>query len=876
MISTYWKLAGLFFVGGLAARAADPPLTVYLAPNTHGTVSGWLVDFDTERSHVVNNYAAHMDRVDADPAYAMAYSEVPNLMVLMQFAPERLAQLKRQLREGRTELVNGFFLEPTINLSGGEALAQMGTLGLRWYDEVFGVRPRFSWMIDVCGTHRQMPQIVCGLGLEALFFSRNNPSDKSAFWWAAPDGSRTLAICLGRGYSSTSKIFKTADPLNATEMDALYKFIAEERQASPSTRSVFAGVGGGDYSLAPKRASYPGELVTAWQQRYPDVRLRFAVPGDYVDALKAEIRAGQITLAEYSGDTAHSYNAFWMNMPEVKLAYRRSEHALQAAEQLSTAASLTAGAAYPSEPLYNSWLLMLMNMDRNILWGAGAGEPFYGPGHWNANDRFEYVNRHAGSVLDSSLASLTRPGNGVALYNPLNWRREDPIELPMPAGKRPVGLACEARAEEVLCAVPQPASGISSIRLQAGATPKAVEAPFEETVETAYYTLKLDRRTGAIVSLRDKAGREYLGGPANVVLAESVAGIVKDPANYMVARPLRKIVDTSSSHESRWRLLRGPLTTTLVAKSGFVGESTLERRITLYATSPRIDFETTVDLRSPDTLVTVDFPLAGTVVERTRGIPYGFATVDPRHVAAPTGYFLGGDHRLYGFSDAISPAVRWSDYGVAGGGGLALLDRGLTCHELNGNTVTLALLNAQSHYRKLANTVLAGQGRHTFAYALWPHSGSWQQARIPQRAWEFNTPVLAQAGRLAAKETSFLATSPNMIVEAVRRIGPDIELRMVEWTGTAGEAEVTLRLPHSNARITNLMGEQGHALVASSGAYRFPVKPQQIVTLRFAAPAAVAVPPAIRAWDALIPPAKRGAYRQHLDAKGYPGGEPKW
>jgi alpha-mannosidase len=213
---------------------------------------------------------------------------------------------------------------------------------------------------------------------------------------------------------------------------------------------------------------------------------------------------------------------------------------------------------------------------------------------------------------------------------------------------------------------------------------------------------------------------------------------------------------------------------------------------------------------------------------------------------------------------------------VAGGGGLALLDRGLTCHELNGNTVTLALLNAQSHYRKLANTVLAGQGRHTFAYALWPHSGSWQQARIPQRAWEFNTPVLAQAGRLAAKETSFLATSPNMIVEAVRRIGPDIELRMVEWTGTAGEAEVTLRLPHSNARITNLMGEQGHALVASSGAYRFPVKPQQIVTLRFAAPAAVAVPPAIRAWDALIPPAKRGAYRQHLDAKGYPGGEPKW
>jgi len=58
---------------GLAMWGAGPrPLTVYLAPNTHGTVSGWLVDFDSERSHVVNNYLSHMDRVASDKNYAMA------------------------------------------------------------------------------------------------------------------------------------------------------------------------------------------------------------------------------------------------------------------------------------------------------------------------------------------------------------------------------------------------------------------------------------------------------------------------------------------------------------------------------------------------------------------------------------------------------------------------------------------------------------------------------------------------------------------------------------------------------------------------------------------------------------------------------------
>jgi len=62
-------------------------------------------------------------------------------------------------------------------------------------------------------------------------------------------------------------------------------------------------------------------------------------------------------------------------MPEIKGRYRRSEHALQAAEMLSAASSLEARAPYPSGTFYNAWLMMLMNMDRNILWGAGAGAP---------------------------------------------------------------------------------------------------------------------------------------------------------------------------------------------------------------------------------------------------------------------------------------------------------------------------------------------------------------------------------------------------------------------------------------------------------------------------------------------------------------------
>jgi hypothetical protein len=164
----------------------------------------------------------------------------------------------------------------------------------------------------------------------------------------------------------------------------------------------------------------------------------------------------------------------------------------------------------------------------------------------------------------------------------------------------------------------------------------------------------------------------------------------------MVARPGRKLVATSSSEKPRIEVSTGPLFTLIRATSDFYGGSKLVRDIILYKDYPRVDFETVLDWQGSDVLVTVDFPLAGQVVERTRGIPYGFATLDPRRPTPPIDYYLQADHRQYGYSEAMMPAVRWSDYRFADGSGVALLDRGLTCHEFNPDTITLGLMNAQN------------------------------------------------------------------------------------------------------------------------------------------------------------------------------------
>ena len=71
-------------------------------------------------------------------------------------------------------------------------------------------------------------------------------------------------------------------------------------------------------------------------------RIRFPTLGNYLDELWPPIRSGPITIPTMRGGTAYDFDAFWIECPRVKTWYRKSEHALQAAEMLATIASLRA------------------------------------------------------------------------------------------------------------------------------------------------------------------------------------------------------------------------------------------------------------------------------------------------------------------------------------------------------------------------------------------------------------------------------------------------------------------------------------------------------------------------------------------------------
>lgn len=788
-------------------------------------------------------------------------SEVNNFIAIMNFQPQRIPELKQRIQEKRVELVNGFFLESTINLSGGEALVRLGVEGLRWYEQMLGVRPKYAWMIDVCGTHDQMAQISSGLGLEAMVYTRRNPTGKTIYWSVSPDGSQILTLSPGE-YSEASSIFSTKVPLTAEELSALEKFFESKEAITPEGAPILVLAGGDDYALAPVVKKYPSEFLNQWAEAAPGRTVDFATLSDYVGSILPEIQSGTIRIPALFGGTAYDFDAFWIENPTVKSRYRRDEHALQAAEILATIASLTMQHEYPVKALYNSWILMCLNMDRNTLWGSAGGMVFVSDQSWDVRDRFEWVKKTTDQVFEASGKALLPEGDQIGLFNPLNWNRNDPVELRLPAGTSLDGVVCESLPNgSVLCGIEMPSISVGGWKLarRPAEAPRSIDLP--EVLETNYYSFSIDRRTGALTSLKlKKTGRELLAGPSNVIVAERPFKKQDTPADYMAPRPERTRLATSSDQLTTVQVSKGSVALTIEARGTFYGGGAIRRVIRFYHESSRIDFETELNDIPNYTVVVSEFCLASDVLEIRRGIPFGFSH----------GAWSKPDLDLHGWTKGIVPTVRWIDYALAGGGGFAILDRGLAGRELNQRTPIIYLLNAEDKYHGFENSWLSGKGRHLLPYSLVAYDETWREARIPQMAWEYNREPVVIPGRVNTQAHAFLETSDNLIVEALRREGNHIELRLVECFGLPGTATVKLLLPHNNATLMDLIGRKQTALPRSSP-YQFAIRPQQIVTMHFETSSILPIPEPVTAWDPFVPREKLAAlHTYNPNLKGHP------
>ncbi len=782
------------------------PFTAILVSETHWD-RAWYLPFQTFRLRLVRLIDRLLDIMDSDSAFRCFTLDGQMLPVqdYLEVRPERRADLERHIRAGRL-LVGPWYALADEYLVSPEALVRNLMLGLEMANELGGAM-REGYTPDAFGHIGQLPQILHGAGIGSAVFWRGLGDEGEAlgdqFWWAAPDGSRVLAVHLRGGYGNTANLgypIGGGDP-SALEFDlglALERIReAVDRLKPYSHTATLLLLNGTDHTDADPRVP---EIIAQANRAFSDVEIVHGSLPEYVARVRAAVGddlptfQGEFNRSRY----ANALQGVYSSRIYLQQANERAQTLLECyAEPLSAWAWLL-GQPYPAASLRLAWQTLLQNHPHDDICGCSVDAV-----HREDLIRFAQVEQIASALSCDSLRAIVhctdrtaQPGVPFVVYNPTAWSRTETVEIELNFEQgdetaRDFYLVTAdgqtiptQRLDQATVATVQvnkfeieqqvrlaaaitglPACGYRVLYALPGrpAVPPALEHPVRALpngMENRYLHLEigadgtlhlLDKETGrrfrnlAYFCDDEDAGDEYDYSPCPH--PERLCTLGQPAAIRLLhAGPLQ--IAYEIVHELE---LPRSLTADRQRRSPERILCPILTTVTLRHDSRRVELRTVVDNRAQDHRLRVCFPTdLQTDVAAADGhwhvllqpidLPAGEGWVQP---PCPT------RHQRY--------FVDLSD----GQAGLAILNRGLAEYEVlrdgGRNTIALTLLRCVGDLSRddlhtrvghagpgLPTPEAQCPGVHTFEYALAPHAGNWQS--IYRDAYTFRAPVYVRRG----------------------------------------------------------------------------------------------------------------------------------
>ena len=465
-------------------------------------------------------------------------------------------------------------------------------------------------------------------------------------------------------------------------------------------------------------------------------------------------------------------------------------------------------------------------------------------------------------LADSSLSALfkqipTGATGAVAVFNPLLHPRTGLVEIegnfPALIDKKTgesVATQKTGANKVIFVARDLPAYGYKVYVPQ-----NIPAAPAEDSVSTTpdtlsneFYTLRFDRKTGAIISVYDKELKREL-----------VDSAAKHQFNQMIwvetkTRDSKEMSQTPLKAKARLNPSSGAVKgeMTVEIEDPLTG-ATITQKAILFSGLKRIDIVN--DLRHLKAF-------HGDRRDRYRknlyyAFPVAVAGFTPR-VEYPGGVVRPYDDQLRWGSHDYLNANWWVDVSNA--------DYGVTMAPWNATTVNFgeirynqfsidykpqkSYLYSYAWSNRMSGLIELGpdEWNTTLGYSFTSHAGDWDQGAVTQFGWSIASPAegrllpAGQKGNLPETAKSFLsADAPNVQLATLKpssQPGRGWVARLVETEGKKGEVTVDLSTFSAEAAfLCDLVENDRQALPVANGKVKVPVEPFSFMTIRFAGPA---------------------------------------
>jgi alpha-mannosidase len=807
----------------------------------------WLWPWTETVEVVRNTFRSALDLMREYPDFKFSVSAAQAYSWMEEKYPDLFHEIEQRVKEGRWEIVGGMWVEPDLNMPGGESLVRQLLTGKTYFHKRFGVDVNIGWNPDSFGYNWQLPQIYKRSGVDYFLTQKLLWADEFTkfpyrlFWWESPDGSRILTYFPHNYAADTDAQYMARDL--AFWSKSIY---GDDITKQPTMLHLY---GVGDHGGGPTRTM----LDSAARLMKPDVvypKLEFSTAAAFFNELEHKLPSLKVPV--WKDELYFEYHrGVLTTQAETKRRIRTTEELLLNAEKFSSLASLY-GRPYTSEYLDQSWKRLLFDDFHDIFPGSGIAVNYL-----DAQRNLEDVGRTGNAILRGSLNELsshirtTGPGAPVVVFNPLSWTRSEVTELEaqLPSAAKVVEVVDEggkivpsqliAQDKEtnrvhllVLANVPSLGYKTYFVRAAPQIAPAAAAVKSSgDSLENEYLRLKIDPATGCMTSLLDKKSMaESLatpdtdtGGPKSSICGNLLQAFQDKPKAWdawNIDADFEKVHWDITTADEVKLIESGPLRAILRVKQHFQN-STFVRDVIVTAGSPRVDVKTSVEWNEKHILLKVGFALSARNDKAAFEIPYGsIERPTTRNTPAEQGKFE-------------VPAMHWADLSDSKHG-LSLLNDCKYGYDAKGNVLRLSLLRSPEWPDPHAD-----EGHHEFTYSIFPHAGTWRDALTVREGFNLNYPLLAHSTEKhtgSLPETlSFLSTKQNnVVVTAFKKAEDtnDLIIRFYEWAGKSGDVGLQFSLPVQSALDVNLIEKPAGPLSVQARTVVVPAKPYEIRTVQ--------------------------------------------